>query len=165
MGFSLTITHMIIVIASVVLASTFVAAAFYTGNIVQSEFSQGVSDAKSTIDTQLDIVYATANTTGSSVYAIYAKNTGKLPVTDYTYLDVYVGKYGQAQLYSYDASASAGSGKFSVTDANGNGEWEPRETATIYAYPTGSIDGDVLEAKIVPSTGIGSDYLFSAPTT
>jgi len=165
MGFSLTITHMIIVIASVVLASAFVAAAFYTGNIVQSEFSQGVSDAKSTIDTQIDIVYATANTTGSPIYAIYAKNTGKLPVTDYTYLDVYVGKYGQAQLYSYDASASAGSGKFSVTDTNGNDVWEPKETATIYAYPTGSIDGDVLEAKIVPSTGIGSEYLFSAPTT
>ena len=165
MGFSLTITHMIIVIASVVLASAFVAAAFYTGNVVQSEFSQGVSDAKSTIDTQIDIVYATANTTGSPVYAIYAKNTGKLPVSDYTFLDIYVGKYGQALLYNYDVSASAGSGKFSVADANGNGILEPRETATNYAYPTGSIDGDVLEAKIVPSTGIGSDYLFSAPTT
>ena len=165
MGFSLTITHLIIVIASVVLASAFVAAAFYTGNVVQSEFSQGVSDAKSTIDTQLDIVYATANTTGSPVYAIYAKNTGKLPVTTFTYMDIYVGNYGEAQLYSYDASASAGSGKFSITDANGNDEWEPRETATIYAYPTGSIDGTVLEAKIVPSKGIGSDYLFSAPTT
>ena len=165
MGFSVTITHMIIVIASVIVASSFVACALYTGNIVQSEFTQGVSDAKSMIDTQIDIVYATANTTGSPVYAIYAKNTGKLPVTDFTFLDVYVGNYGAAQLYSYDVTADAGSGKFNVTDANGNGIWEPRETATIYAYPTGSIGNAVLEAKIVPSKGIGSDYLFSAPTT
>lgn len=165
MGFSLTITHIIMVIASVVLASAFVACALYTGNVVQNEFTQGVSDAKRTVDTQLDIVYATANTTGSPVFAIYAKNTGKLPVNDFTYLDVYVGNYGEAQLYSYDVSANAGSGRFSITDANGNGVWEPRETATIYAYPTGTIDSAMLEAKIVPSQGIGSDYLFSAPTT
>jgi archaellum component FlaG (FlaF/FlaG flagellin family) len=156
---------MIIVIASVIVASSFVACALYTGNIVQSEFTQGVSDAKNMIDTQLDIVYATANTTGTPVYAIYAKNTGKLPVTDFTFLDVYVGNYGAAKLYSYDITADAGSGKFNVTDANGNGIWEPRETATIYAYPTDSIGNSVLEAKIVPSKGIGSDYLFSAPTT
>ncbi len=165
MGFSLTITHIIMVIGAVILASAFVACALYTGNVVQNEFTQGVSDAKKTVDTQIDIVYATANTTGAPVFAIYAKNTGKLPLNDFTYLDIYVGTYGQAQLYSYNAAASLESGRFSVTDANGNGIWEPRETATIYAYPTGTIDNAMLEAKIVPSRGIGSDYLFSAPTT
>jgi archaellum component FlaG (FlaF/FlaG flagellin family) len=161
MGFSVTITHIIMVIASVVLASAFVACALYTGNIVQNEFTQGVSDAKNTVDTQVDIVYATANTTGSPVFVVYAKNTGKLPISDFTFLDIYVGKYGEAQLYSYSASASTGSGNFGITDANGNGIWEPRETATIYAYPTGAVNGQMLEAKIVPSKGIGSDYLFS----
>lgn len=165
MGFSLTITHIIMVIGAVVLASAFVACALYTGNTVQNEFTQSVSDAKTTVDTQIDIVYATANTTASPVYAIYAKNTGKLPISDFTFVDVYVGTYGEAQLYTYSASASSGSGKFSVTDANGDGIWEPRETATIYAYPTGTIDDATLEAKIVPSRGIGSDYLFSAPST
>jgi len=165
MGFSLTITHIIMVIGAVILASAFVAAALYTGNVVQNEFNQGVKDAKTTVDTQVDIVYATANTTGSPVFVFYAKNTGKLPLSDFTYLDVYVGSYGQAQLYSFDAVASAGSGKFSIADANGNGIWEPKETATIYAYSTGLIEGATLEAKIVPSQGIGSDYLFSAPTT
>jgi len=165
MGFSLTITHIIMVIGAVILASAFVACALYTGNVVQNEFTQGVKDAKTTVDTQTDIVYATANTTGSPMYVIYAKNTGKLPLSDYTFLDVYVGTYGQAQLYSYDAAASAASGKFSLTDANGNGIWEPRETATLYVYPTGAIEGSMLEAKIVPSQGIGSDYLFSAPSS
>lgn len=164
MGFSLTITHIIMVIASVILASSFVACAFYTSNVVQNEFTQGVSNAKSMIGTQLDIVYATANTTSPSVFVIYAKNTGKLPIYDFTYLDIYAGNYGKAQLYSYDPAAGQGSGKFSVTDANGDGIWEPRETATIYAYPTNAINGTVLEARIVPSNGIGSDYLFSAPT-
>lgn len=163
MGFSVTITHIIMVIAAVVLASTFVACAFYTGSVVQNEFTQGVSDAKSTIDTQLDIVYATANTTEPIAFVIYAKNTGKLPMSDFTYIDIYVGEYGKAQLYSYDPAASTGSGKFTVADADGDGTWELRETATIYAYPSGAIDGTVLEAKIVPSKGVGSDYLFSVP--
>lgn len=165
MGFSLTITHIIMVIGAVVLASAFVASALYTGNVVQSEFNQGVSDTKTTVDTQIDIVYATANTTGSPVFVIYAKNTGKLPLSDFTYLDIYVGAYGEAKLYSYSASASAGSGKFTITDANGDGVWEARETATIYVYPTGAIENTLLEAKLVPSKGIGSDFLFSAPTT
>jgi archaellum component FlaG (FlaF/FlaG flagellin family) len=165
MGFSVTITHIIMVIAAVVLASSFVACAFYTGNVVQNEFNQGVTDAKTTIDTQLDIVYATANTTAPSVCVIYAKNTGNLPISDYTFLDVFVGEYGKAQLYSYNPTATTGSEKFTVTDANGDGTWEPRETATIYAYPSGTMAGSVLEAKIVPSKGVGSDFLFSAPAS
>ena len=164
MGFSVTITHIIVVIASVVLASSFTACAFYTGNVMQNDLTQGVSDVKNTVDTQLDIVYATANITGSPEFVVYAKNTGKLPVNDYTYLDVYVGIYGEAQFCSYNSSATSGSGTFTITDANGNGVWEPKETATIYAYPSNTIGGTTLEARIVPSTGIGSDYPFSAPT-
>ncbi len=164
MGFSLTITHIIFVIAAVVLASTFTAAAFYTGNVVQNELNQGVSDVKNTVDIQLDIVYATANTSGNPTFVVYAKNTGILPVNDFTYLDVYVGKYGSAQLCTYDLAAAPGTAKFTLTDANGDGVWEPKETVTITAYPSGAISGSALEAKIVPSTGIGDDYLFSAPT-
>jgi archaellum component FlaF (FlaF/FlaG flagellin family) len=163
MGFSVTITHIIMVIGAVVLASAFTACAFYTGNVVQSEFNQGISDVKRTVDIQLDIVYATSNTSTSD-FVVYAKNTGKLLVTDYTYLDVYVGTYGEAQFCSYDQAATSGSGKFKIVDANGDGRWDPRETATIYAYPAKTVDNTVLEAKIVPSTGIGDDYLFSSPT-
>jgi len=163
MGFSVTLTHIIMVIASVILASTFTACAFYAGNVVQNELNQGVSNVKSTVDIQLDIVYATVNTTSPPNFVIYAKNTGNLPINDFTYLDIYAGTYGNAQLYTYDLTANAGSGKFTIIDSNGNGIWEPRETATIYVYPTGEINGTIFEAKIVPSQGIGSDYLFSAP--
>ncbi len=163
MGFSVTLTHIIMVIAAVILASTFTGCAFYTGNVLQSQFTQSVSDVKSKVDTQLDIVYATCNTTGPSYFVVYAKNTGKLSVNDFTYLDVYVGEYGSAQLCSYDVAATPGSGKYKLSDANDDGTWEPRETATIYAYPADAIDAVTLEAKIVPSKGTGSDYLFSVP--
>ncbi len=163
MGFSVTLTHIIMVIAAVILASIFTAGAFYVGNIVQNEMTQGVSNFKGTVDTQVDIVYATVNTTSPPNFVIYAKNTGNLPISDFTYLDVYVGNYGSAQLYTYNPTANAGSGNFSITVSNGNGIWEPLETATIYVYPSGEINGTIFEAKIVPSEGVGSDYLFPAP--
>ena len=42
MGFSVTLSHIIMVIASVCLASAFSAYAFYTGNVVQNELMQNV---------------------------------------------------------------------------------------------------------------------------
>jgi archaellin len=163
MGFSLTITHIIMVIAAVVLASAFVASALYTSSMVQSEFTQGVNEATTTIGTQIEIVYATTNTTGNTVFVLYAKNTGKFPINDFTHIDVYAGEYGKAQLYSYNQSAGIGSGEFTITDTNGNSVWEPRETATIHIYPSGAFENTLLEARIIPSKGIGSTYLFSAP--
>jgi archaellum component FlaF (FlaF/FlaG flagellin family) len=162
MGFSVTLSHVIMVIASVTLASVFSAYAFYMGNNVQNEFMQSVSDAKRRFNLQLEIVHATIdNSTNPPHFVIYVKNIGSLPINDFTYLDVYVGPYGKAQLYTYNSTAQAG--QFNVTDANGNMVWEPRETAIIRAYPASWAEGVIFEAKIVPSGGIGSSYLFSSP--
>jgi archaellum component FlaF (FlaF/FlaG flagellin family) len=162
MGYSVTLSHIIMVISSICLASVFSAYAFYTGNLVHNELAHNVNDYRSMVNLRLEIVYATVDTsTSPSHFVIYAKNVGNLPLSNYTFLDVYVGEYGKAQLFTYNATP--GSGQFNLTDANGNGVWEPRETATIRAYPGNSISGTVFEAKIVPFKGIGSSYLFPAP--
>lgn len=164
MGFSLTLSHIIMVIASVCLASVFSAYAFYSGNIVQNELAQNVNNYKVTVNTRLEIVYATINnTTTPPHFVIYAKNTGNLPISDFTFLDVYVGEYGKAQLFTYNATADAGSGKFNLSTADGDIVWEPRETAIIRAYPTSNVESVIFEAKLVPSKGTGSNYLFPAP--
>jgi len=164
MGFSVSLSHIIMVIGSIALASSFSAYALYTGSVVQSNVMQHVSESRWRMNLQLEIVYATVNeTTTPSHFVIYAKNVGRIPLNNYTYLDVYVGKYGEAVLYSYDQNADYGSGKFKLVDANVDGVWEPRETAIIKVYPTSSPQGAMFEAKIVPFNGIGSSYLFAAP--
>ncbi len=164
MGFSVTLSHIIMVIASVCLASTFSAYAFYTGNVVQNELMHNVNDAKRIVTFQLEIVYATVDSSTSPAhFVIYAKNVGNIPLKDFTYIDIYVGEYCQAQLYSYNITADVGSGQFNLTDANCDGVWEPRETATIRAYPISEMNCTIFEAKIVPFKGIGSSYLFPAP--
>jgi archaellum component FlaF (FlaF/FlaG flagellin family) len=89
MGFSLTLSHIIMVIASVCLASLFSAYAFYTGNLVQNELAQNINNYKITVNIRLEIVYATINdTTTPPHFVIYAKNTGNLPFSDFTSLTV-----------------------------------------------------------------------------
>jgi archaellum component FlaG (FlaF/FlaG flagellin family) len=163
MGFSVTLSHVIMVIGSVILASTFSAYSFYTGGVVQNSMMQNARDVAGETSLQLEVVYATVdNSTSPSHFVIYVKNIGWTPVYDYTYLDIYVGEYGKAMLYSYDENAAVGGGQFNVTDANGDGVWECRETAVIKVFPESAVSGVMYEAKVVPFRGISSSYMFPA---
>ena len=165
MGFSLTITEAIMVIASVVLASGFAAYAIYAGTSLQSNIMQNLNDAKKSMDTRLDIVYAVVNQTTdpSPLFTIYIKNAGSLPIPDFDLISVYAGAYGQAMVYSYNSNATTGSGQFNMTDANGNGVVEIGESAIIQVYNATTVSGRLYEAKVVPYRGIPSSYLFSPP--
>ena len=164
MGFSLTLSEAIIVIASVVLASTFSAYAIYSGASLQSNILQNLDSVKRNLHTKVEIAYATINeSTSPSHFVIYVKNTGTLPITNFNLIDVYVGEYGKALLYTYSKNAGAGSGNFNLTDADEDGVWEVGETAVIRAYPRSEVNGSLYEVKIVPFRGIPSSYLFSPP--
>jgi flagellar protein FlaG len=166
MGFSITIVEAIMVIASVVLASAFAAYAIYAGTSLQSNIMQNLDDAKQSMDTQLDIVYAVVNETPgpSPLFTIYVKNTGSLPISDFDLITVYAGAYGQAMPYSYNSNASSLlPGYFNMTDTDGNGVIQVGEAATIQVYNATSVSGNLYEAKVVLYRGISSSYLFSTP--
>lgn len=164
MGFSSTITEVVLLIASVVLASGVSAQAMYAGLSLQSSIVQTVDMSKRNLNTRIDIGYATVNeTTNPRYFIIYAKNTGLMPITDFSVIDVYVGEYGKAILCYYDEDATVGSGKFSLSDVDGDGVWEIGETAIIKAYPSMDINASIYEVKIVPFRGIPSSYVFPPP--
>lgn len=164
MGFSVTMSHILIVIGSVVLASGFSVYTLYTGQTLQSNILQNVSDVRRQMSLQVQIVYATIdNSTTPSHFVIYVKNIGWILMNNFTYLDVYVGEYGRAMLYTYSSTAHNGTGTFNLIDANEDDIWEPRETAMIKAYPTSDIEGVMFEAKVVPFRGLASSYLFPPP--
>ena len=165
MGFSLTITEAIMVIASIVLASGFASYAMYAGTSLQSNILQNLDSVKRNIQTRIDMVYAFVNQTTdpSPLFVIYVKNTGTLPVSDFDLISIYVGAYGQATLYSYNSSAGTGSGQFTFTDADSNDVCDVGEAATIQVFNATSVTASLYEAKIVPYRGIPSSYLFSPP--
>jgi flagellar protein FlaG len=164
-GFSLTITEAIMVIASIVLASGFSAYAIYAGTSLQSNIMQNLDTVKRNMDTRLDIVYATVNITSdpSPLFMIYVKNTGTLPLSDFDLISVYVGAYGQATLYSFNANATTGSGRFNITDSSGDDVIDMGEAATILVYNATSVTANLYEAKVVPYRGVSSNYLFTSP--
>jgi archaellum component FlaG (FlaF/FlaG flagellin family) len=165
MGFSITITEAIFIIASVVLASSFSAYAIYAGTSLQSNIMGNLNDARRNMDTRLEIVYATVNQTSnaSPLFTIYVKNTGSMPISDLNLITLYVGAYGQATMYSYNPAASAGSGNFNIYDSNGNGIIEVGEAAEIQAFNATSVTASLYEAEIVLYRGVPSNYLFSPP--
>ncbi|MCS7386583.1 MAG: flagellin [archaeon GB-1867-005] len=164
MGFSTTITEIILLIASVVLASGVSAQAIYTGISLQSNILQTMDYAKRDLNIRISIGYATINETVTPKYfIIYAKNTGLMPITDFSTIDVYVGEYGRVILCTYSSDATIGSGSFSLTTVDGDGIWEIGETAIIKAYPSTDINASIYEVKIVPFRGIPSSYLFPPP--
>jgi hypothetical protein len=126
---------------------------------------QNLDNAKKSMDTRLDIVYAVVNQTSdpSPLFTLYVKNAGSLPVSDFDLITVYVGGYGQAMLYSYSSSASIGSGQFNMTDADGNGVVQAGEAAIVQVYNATSVSSGLYEARVVPYRGIPSSYLFSPP--
>lgn len=164
MGFSLTISHVIILISSVIMASGVSGYIIYSGNQLQNNIIQSVSDAREVMSLQIEVVYATVNqSTTPDSFVIFAKNVGRRSIADFTYLDLYVGEYGRATLFPYKADAGEGSGFFSLTDVDGDGDWESGETAILRAYPESEPSGTVFEVKVVPFRGIGSSYLFAPP--
>jgi len=164
LGFSTTITEVVLLVASVILASGVSAQAMYAGLSLQSSIIQTVDVSKRNLNTRIEIGYATVNDTVTPRYfIIYAKNVGFMPMTDFSLIDVYVGEYRRAVLCRYSEDASVGSGKFNLIDADGDGVWEIGETAIIEAYPEIDIEASVYEAKIVPFRGVPSSYMFPPP--
>jgi archaellum component FlaG (FlaF/FlaG flagellin family) len=160
---SSTISESILVLVSIILASGFSAYATYMAGLVRSDLAQALTDARRMSSLKVEIVYASVDK-AEECFVIYVKNTGNLPITDFSLVDVYVGPYGSAEIYVYNRSASRNSGYFNLTDVDGDCVWEPAETAVIRAYPKGGIpQASMYEALVKPFKGIGSSYLFPPP--
>ncbi|RLG75528.1 MAG: hypothetical protein DRO12_05400 [Thermoprotei archaeon] len=163
MGFSITLSETIMLIASVILASAISSYTMYMGNLVISDVSQSVNEMRRATYVKLKIAYATIDY-DAGCFVIYVKNVGSLPISDYSSLDVYVGEYGKAQLYVYNEAGGPGCFNLTVLGDDGDGVWDPGETVRINAYassiPTGAA---TFEVKLVPLRGIGDSHLFTNP--
>ncbi|MHA1632565.1 MAG: hypothetical protein ACTSXC_07160 [Candidatus Freyarchaeota archaeon] len=161
MGFSVTLSEIVILTAALVLASSFSAYALYAGNLLQNNIARAIDGARRRINVRVEIAYATISEDGGRHFVIYSKNTGNLPISTFDSIDLYVGEYLKAELYRY--SSSGGTGYFNITDSDNDGVWEPGETAILRAYNGTSIEASLYEVKIYISNGVGDDYLFPPP--
>lgn len=160
---SVTISEVIILIAATLLAGSFTAYAIFYGNLIQNNVASSMDAVRHQMNTRVKIVYATMNES-ENCFIVYVKNVGSLPIlrSYFTYIDLYVGPYKRASLYTY-SSSSTSVGHFQVLDADRDGVWEVGETAIFKAFHNGvfSRDEPLYEAKIYLREGIGDSYLFT----
>lgn len=164
---SVTISEVIILIASTLLAGSFTAYAIFYGNLIQNNVASSIDAIKQQMNIRVKIVYATLNES-ERCFIIYVKNIGNLPIlgSSFPYIDLYVGPYKRAALYIYSPNGSRSIGYFHIIDADRDGIWEVGETAIFKAfYGEGALSrGEPLyEAKIHLHSGIGDSYLFTPP--
>jgi archaellum component FlaG (FlaF/FlaG flagellin family) len=160
MGFSTTYTELIILMASIILATSASTYILYMGSSMQSSIMQLTQEANRALNTRIEIVYATIMNGSQTGYKIYVKNVGSTTITSYRDIDVYIGPYGQASYYKYNSTPTQNA--FTITDADGDGAWEPWETAEITVYTQPATQG-VIEVRVKPPQGPTATYLFTPP--
>lgn len=167
MGVSVSITHMLMLIVAVIVAGAVAGYTIYYTNVMGSQMVNTARNMNVKMMSTVEITYATIdNSTNPAHYVVYVKNTGSLaiPYSEWKDIDIYIGPYKQASLYTYDPSGGVGSGTFNMKDADGDKSWEAGETAIFYVYPTANpSDVPTYEAKIFLWHGLGDDYLFPPP--
>lgn len=163
---SATISEVIILIASTLLAGGFATYAIFYGNLLRSNIASSMDSIRQQMNIGVRIVYATVNES-ERCFIVYAKNIGNLPILSqsFPYIDLYIGPYKRAMLYTYSPNPT-GAGYFMILDADGDGAWETGETAILKAlYGEGAFNRDepLYEARIYLRSGIGDIYLFTPP--
>lgn len=156
MGESTTITHALLTIAAITIASIFAFVMLTKISTLNSSISQmiysNVNGMESSI-TIIDFYYDSQNQS----FVVFVKNTGSMDIspTFASMTDVYLGTYGQGtSLYTYSSSPSPG--HWSYTKTQPTASWKAGETIVILVYNTTAVIPP-YQIKIVMPNGIGAE--------
>ncbi|MCC6010565.1 MAG: flagellin [Fervidicoccaceae archaeon] len=155
MGFSVTISHAILLIAAIIVASSFAFVMIAKTSTLSSIFSQNINQL--TINSQLDFtfVYAYYNSVEGAFY-VYLKNTGlaEIPGSYIAKSDLIIISNNKAQLIIYGDTKP---GYWIFQDTNGISGWQIGETVVIKAYNQTAVDLRMVIKFVLPS-GLAKDY-------
>jgi len=158
LGESTTITHALLTIAAVTIASIFAFVMLTKISALNSSISQmiysNVNSMESSI-TIIDFYYSPLNQS----FVVFVKNTGSMDIspTFANMTDVYLGTYGQGlTLFTYSTSQSPGHWSYAKTQTDSS--WKAGETIVIYIYNTTSVSPP-YQVKIVMPSGLGAEMV------
>ncbi len=160
MGVSTTITHAILTIAAVIMASLFVVGVISQLNTVMNTINIAIKTRSDTYRTSISIIYAYYDDSQNKIY-IYIKNTGEIPYSDLNKsMDIFiVDANNTVDYYNLYSELQAGNANLTEYDKQDN-ILKPRETAEIvllarktYAKP--------IEIRITFSNGYTASYVTS----
>lgn len=150
MGESTTITHAILTIVAVLMASLFAAAVLSQLNNVINSLSATIKNKSDTYRMSIIIIYALYDKNTNSLY-IYLKNTGEVPYSDLDNIDVFVKDYtGRVDYYKSSQATKQEYGNVNNILEKGETMLLNITTVTTYTPP--------LEVKVVFSNGYSVTY-------
>ncbi|MCI4396939.1 MAG: hypothetical protein JHC28_05210 [Thermoprotei archaeon] len=158
MGESTTITHALLTIAAVTIATIFAFTMLSKISALNNSISQmiysNVNNMESSI-TIIDFYYDSQNQS----FIIYVKNTGSMDIspTFANMTDVYLGTYGQGStLYTYSSDPSPGHWTYYKTQQGD--AWKTGETIIIALFNSTSISPP-YQLKIIMPSGLGGEFV------
>ncbi len=156
----------ILIIASVVIATSIAAVVMNQVGIFQSTFTATTEGQKEQLLTKVQIILAT-NTTDSNV-AIWVKNTGVNPIGFVDKVDVYFGQINQIQRIPYDADIAQPNLTWQYWNATApdipTPEWQKMDTFAINITDASLQKGVTYHVTVSTPNGVIDEHLFSLPS-
>jgi len=155
----------ILIIASVVVASTVAAIVLNQVGIFESTFTATTEGQKDTMLTKVKIVLAT-NTTDSNV-AIWVKNIGINPIGFVDKVDVYFGQINQIQRIPYDADVAQPNLTWQYWNATApdipTPVWQRMDTFALNVTDNNLVPGATYQVTVITPNGVTDEHIFSLP--
>jgi flagellar protein FlaG len=150
----------ILIIASVVIATSVAGVVMSQVGVFQSTFTATTEGQKDTLLTNFKIVMAT-NTTDSHV-SIWVKNVGQNPISSVDKVDVYFGQIDQVQNIPYNQAVQS-----DLTwryDTIPNPVWQIMDTYSLNITDNSIQKGVTYQVTVITSNGVSDEHIFSLPS-
>ena len=155
----------VLIIASVILATSVAAIVMNQVGIFQSTFTATTEGQKDQLLTKVQIIMAT-NTTDQNV-AIWVKNTGINPIAFVDKFDVYFGQINQIQRIPYNAITQSDLTwqYWNATDPDiPTPVWQKMDTFAINITDASLQKGVTYHVTVSTPNGVIDEHLFSLPS-
>jgi len=152
----------ILIIASVVIATSIAAVVMNQVGIFQSTFTATTQGQKEQLLTKVQIIMAT-NTTDSHV-VIWVKNTGVNPIGFLDKVDVYFGQINQIQRIPYDLVQNDLTWRYDLPPAPTPTLWQKMDTFAVNVTDNNLQKGVTYHVTVSTPNGVIDEHIFSLPS-
>ena len=152
----------ILIIASVVIATSVAGVVMSQVGVFESTFTATTEGQKDTLLTNFKIVMAT-NTTDDNV-SIWVKNIGQNPISSVDKVDVYFGEIDQVQNIPYDQGCAP-----PCPDDTWKYDTVPNPWQIMDTFSLNITDNDLLrdvtyQVTVITPNGVSDEHIFSLPS-
>jgi len=151
----------ILIIASVVIATSIAAVVMNQVGIFESTFTATTEGQKATLLTKVKIILAT-NTTDNHV-AVWVKNVGVNPISSVDKMDVYFGEINQVQNIPYNAAAQPITSWQFATPPGAPNPWQIMDTFALNITDNPLKKDVTYHVTISTPNGVTDEHFFSLP--